>query len=169
MSTDHPRRIVADTGPIISLEKLTGGFEFIRRLYDEVVVPSAVMRELVTGQFDTTDEYLAHFNAAEVLVVQNPKGTDPYDWPDLDPGERAAIALAMDLGLDLLIEEEAGRREARRAGLHISGIAGQLLRAVRLDVVSSAEANSKLRELRMASRINRRLFEIVSAAIGNEV
>ncbi|MEX2578507.1 MAG: hypothetical protein WD342_05565, partial [Verrucomicrobiales bacterium] len=48
--------------------------------------------------------------------------------PDL--GERQAIALTIELNLPLLIEEEAGRTVGRRLGIEISGIAGQLLRAV---------------------------------------
>jgi len=50
-----------------------------------------------------------------------------------DPGRQQAIQLASELELDLLIEEEAGRQTAKNAehGLHISGIAGQLLKATR--------------------------------------
>jgi hypothetical protein len=33
------RRIVSDTVPLISLEKLNQGYDFIRRLYDQIVLP----------------------------------------------------------------------------------------------------------------------------------
>lgn len=44
MSTDFPlRQIVSDTSPIISFEKITGGYRFIQRLYDRLIVPPAVI------------------------------------------------------------------------------------------------------------------------------
>lgn len=64
MSTDLPSRpIVSDTGPLISLEKITGGYRFIRCLYDRLVVPPAVMDELVAGPFETKEASLRHFDA----------------------------------------------------------------------------------------------------------
>ncbi len=40
------RVAVADTGALISLEKLTGGFLFIRKLYDRIYVPLQVLQEV---------------------------------------------------------------------------------------------------------------------------
>jgi predicted nucleic acid-binding protein len=46
---------------------------------------------------------------------------------DLDLGERSAIALAATLGADLLlIDEAAGRLEARRRNLRVTGTLGVL-------------------------------------------
>jgi hypothetical protein len=35
VSTNPHRQIACDTGPLISLEKITGGYRFIGRLYDQ--------------------------------------------------------------------------------------------------------------------------------------
>jgi hypothetical protein len=174
VSTNPPRQIVCDTGPLISLEKITGGYRFIGRLYDRLIVPPAVMDELVAGQFETKDAYLRHFNAEELVVVEPlvaPSSTEKIEdnTEHLDKGEREAIRLAFELELPLLIEEEAGRRVARELGLHISGIAGQVLKAVREEAISGDDASSKLTELRRAGRINRQVFEAVGAAIKSEV
>ena len=175
MSTDPPpRQVVSDTGPLISLEKITGGYRFIRRLYDRLVVPPAVMDELVAGQFETPDAYLRHFDAEDLVVVKElseASATEDLErkTEHLDEGERQAIHLALELKLPLLIEEEAGRGVARTLELHISGIAGQLLKATREKVISSEDASTKLAELRQAGRINRQIFEAVRAAIKNEV
>ena len=136
MSTNPLRRIVCDTGPLISLEKITGGYYFIKRLYDRLIVPPAVMDELVAGQFETKDAYLRHFDVQDLVAVKplaEPKSTGEIGnkTEHLDKGEREAIRLALELELPLLIEEEAGRTVARELGLHISGIAGQLLKAAR--------------------------------------
>ena len=67
-----------------------------------------------------------------------------------------------------MIEEEAGRGVARALGLHISGVAGQLLKAMRENAIADEEAAAKLVELRQAGRINRQIFEAVGAAIKNQ-
>ena len=79
------RIVVSDTGPLISLEKLTDGFEFIRLLYDTILISATVQ--------------LAH-------VKQLP----------------------------IVIEEEAGRRVAWDLGMRISGIAGQVVKALRNEI-----------------------------------
>jgi len=173
VSTDPLRQIVCDTGPLISLEKITGGYRFIGRLYDRLLVPTAVVDELVAGQFETKDAYLHHFEAEDLIVVESlsearsaaavEKKTKP-----LDNGEREAIQLALGQGLPLLIEEEAGRAVARELGLQISGIAGQLLKAAREGAISADGALNKLTELRQAGRINRHIFAAVGTAIEDE-
>ena len=98
MSTNPPRQVVCDTGPLISLEKITGGYRFIRRLYDRLIVPSAVMGELVAGQFETKHAYLRHFDVEDLVVVEQP--AEPSSTGDkiehLDEGEREAIRLALE-------------------------------------------------------------------------
>jgi hypothetical protein len=174
VSTTSPRQIVCDTGPLISLEKITGGYRFIGRLYDQLIVPPAVMDELVAGQFETEDAYLRHFHVEDLivakrLVARSSTGEIEDKTKHLDKGERQAIRLAGEMEVPLLIEEEAGRRVARDLGLHISGIAGQILKAVREEAISVDEASSKLAELRRAGRINRQIYEAVGTAIKNEV
>lgn len=55
------RRVGSDTGPLITLEKLPDGYRFIRRLYDKIVIPPAVLEELVQGQFASAEAYFAHY------------------------------------------------------------------------------------------------------------
>ena len=174
MSVSPPRQIVCDTGPLISLEKITSGHRFIGRLYDRLLVPPTVMDELVAGQFETKDAYLRHFDAEDLVFVEPVSeasftGTIEDQTEHLDDGEREAIRLAIERELSLLIEEEAGRAVARELGIQISGIAGQLLKAARERLISAEESVSKLTELRRAGRINQQLFEAVGAAIDNEV
>lgn len=162
------RRIVSDTSPLISLEKIDEGYAFIRQLYDIVLVPSAVLRELAAGPFDNEEAYLSHFGIADLLQVEEPEDSDRNDMDHLDPGEREAIALAVEYDLPVLIEEEAGRKVARELGIPISGIAGQILRAVREKVVGRPEARRMLGDLKEKGRINQRVFESVMAAVEEE-
>ena len=173
MSTPPLRRIVCDTVPLISLEKITSGYRFIGRLYDRLLAPPAVMDELVAGQFETKGAYLRHFDAEDLVSVEPVSEASSTETVEdqtehLDDGEREAIRLAIEQKLSLLIEEEAGRAVARELGIQISGIAGQLLKAARERLISAEEGVSKLTELRRAGRINQQLFEAVRAAIDNE-
>ncbi|MEM1093295.1 MAG: hypothetical protein AAGJ10_01735 [Bacteroidota bacterium] len=154
------RRIVSDTGPLITLEKLTDGYTFIRALYDQVVIPASVLRELTDGG---PESYLAHFAIEDlVLIADEPVRRREVESLDrLDAGEQDAIQVALDLGLPLLIEEEMGRRVARSAGLKISGIAGQIGRAAHEGHIPTESAQRYLKQLYGERRINRRVFEAV--------
>lgn len=160
------RRIVSDTGPIISLEKLTGGFQFIQKLYDEVLIPPGVLDELARGNFESGEAYLSHYIADDILTVKSISSFSlQKDIRHLDEGESQAIQLAANTGLPLLIEEHAGRKMARELGLHISGIAGQLNKAFHEDLITAEEAKEKLNELLAAGRINTKVHDIVDEAI----
>ena len=102
-------------------------------------------------------------------MVESPTKALSRETQHLDLGERQAIALAIQLGLPLRIEEEAGRTIARDLGIEISGIAGQLLRAVRQESATSEEALVHLARLRERGRINRQVFAAVRDAIEDEV
>ena len=51
------RRIVSNTGPLISLEKLRQGYDFIRQLYDTIIIPPGVLDEVAAGQFAASHAY----------------------------------------------------------------------------------------------------------------
>ena len=142
------RLVVSDTGPLISLEKLGDGFRVLRDLYDRILVPPSVLAEVIHGQFIDEHAYLEHYGISgflEVAEVQDQRALPEIEL--LDPGETDAIRLALERSLPLLIEEEAGRLVAQKLGLHISGIAGQILKAFRAGAIPSGEAQEKLREV----------------------
>jgi predicted nucleic acid-binding protein len=150
------------------LEEIEGGYEWGQKMYETILVPPAVLRELAAGMTDDVDDYLAHFGISDLLRVEAPASSDLEEARHLDPGEQEAIALAAERGLPLLIEEEAGRSAARTLGIEISGIAGQILRAVREGTTSSGEGQRMLVALREKGRINQNVFEGVRAAIEEE-
>lgn len=162
------KRIVSDTSPLISLEKVDGGYKFLRKLYDKVLVPPAVLRELAAGPFASEEVYLSHFGIYDLLRIEKPERSEREETEHLDPGEREAIALALEFDLPLLIEEEAGRTLARELGIRISGIAGQILQAVREGIIGAGRGNRMLVALKGKGRINQRVFENVKRAIDEE-
>jgi predicted nucleic acid-binding protein len=160
------REIASDTGPLITLEKLSDGYRFIRLLYDRIIIPPIVLDELVQGQFVSPQAYLEHYGVEDLLQVVETRGD--LDVPGgelLDAGERGAIVVARERELPLLIEEETGRQCARSLGLQISGIAGQVVKAFRAGLISNREAQDKLRELFEAGRINRKIYTALAETV----
>lgn len=137
--------VVADSGPLHYLI-LLGQTELLQRLYGEVVIPEAVAGELrAAGAPVTVREWLsappswlaiAPVNEADIATVSD----------DLDLGERAAIALAEQLRADLLlIDEAAGRSEARRRSLRVTGTLGVLRAAAEANLLDVREVLDRLR------------------------
>jgi predicted nucleic acid-binding protein len=159
-------QIVSNTGPLISLEKLSQGYDFIRQLYDKLIISSVVLEEVAAGQFATPGDYLQHYGTRDLIEVRTV--SQPRELPEaerLHEGETQAIQLALELQLPLLIEETAGRRVAQSVGIQISGIAGQILKAFRQGIISATEAQTKLSELLRAGRINRKIYEALLASL----
>ncbi|MBI2488075.1 MAG: hypothetical protein HYW01_14250 [Deltaproteobacteria bacterium] len=160
------KAIVSDTSPLISLEKISGGFNFIRKLYDKVFIPPAVLEELSKGSFSDPVKYLKKYKIEELVEVK-PVSTisEIPDIDRLDEGEKQAISLAYQLNLPLLIEETMGRRIALSAGIHISGIAGQIVKAYREKIIERTGATHKLKELFQSGRISKKLYDALSVAL----
>ena len=60
-------------------------------------------------------------------------------------------------GFDNVDEEMIGRRLDQSAGIPMSGIAGQIIKAFQRDVISGTENRDKLSELFQLGRINRKI------------
>jgi predicted nucleic acid-binding protein len=118
--------VVADSGPLhylILLEHV----ELLRRFYGQVVVPEAVASELSSAGAPrvVSDWITAPPSWVEIRPVAPEVLAAVTD--DLDLGERAAIALAEAMRADLLlIDEAAGRAEAKRRHLRVTGTLGVL-------------------------------------------
>lgn len=134
--------VVSNTSPLnylvlIELQHL------LPALFDRVLVPEAVLRELrspaapapVRAWLDTSPDWL------ESRVV-----TDiPADLRQLGPGEREAIVLAESLGDSLvLLDERKARRVARQRGLAVAGTLGVLDLAAGRGLVNRAAALERL-------------------------
>lgn len=150
--------IVCDTGALISLEKLRDGYGFIRGLYHKLIVPQSVFEELTVNHIPPY-EYLRRYQIQDLLDIREPANT--LAIPDnvaLHVGEIDAIRLAWEYKTGLLIEESAGRLAAQQLGIRISGIAGQILKAQRIGLLTANKANQKLQELLHSGRISQKLY-----------
>ena len=120
--------VVADTTPLNYLV-LIGEIELLPALYETVLIPLEVHREL---QHPKTPVAVRAWAGNLPLWCQM---RDLSTLPDaglceLDAGERDAIQLALETGIDtLLIDEADGRREALRRHLHVAGTVALLEKA----------------------------------------
>lgn len=106
--------VVADSSPLHYLILLEQP-EILRRLYENVLIPDAVAAELRAASAPRpVSEWMSR--PPSWLRIVEVTAEDIVSVADeLDLGERAAIALAERAGADLLlIDESAGRAEARR-------------------------------------------------------
>jgi predicted nucleic acid-binding protein len=117
---------VADSGPLhylILLEQI----ELLRRFYGQVLVPEPVAGELSVASAPAVVRDWITKPPTWVDVRPVPSDAVSLITDDLDLGERAAIALAETMHADLLlIDEAAGRAEARRRHLRVTGTLGVL-------------------------------------------
>jgi predicted nucleic acid-binding protein len=122
------RDVVTNTSPLLYLHQLRL-IDLLPRLYERVVVPTAVAEELAEGARHGHDVP----NPARLdwaLIIAAPSPALLKLAPALGEGERAAIALASERGSDLLlIDDGPARRHATLLGIKITGTLGVLLRA----------------------------------------
>ena len=154
------REVVSDTGPLISLERLPDGHQWMQELYTGIVMPPSVTDELLAEGHEDLDKYEQHYGVEALLRTSPLQGSSfPPEIAHLHPDERDAIRLALALDLELLVEEEEGRQAAEQLGIPYSGIAAQLLIAVQEGVLPKAKGRRQLRILLDRGRINQRVFD----------
>ena len=120
--------VVADASPIHYLI-LIDAIGVVYPLYDRALIPQTVAEELKNdGAPEAVRGWMER--PPEWCQVQSDPPNDPAIDELLDPGERAAIALALSISADrLLIDDWEGRVEAQRRNLKITGTLGVLAEA----------------------------------------
>lgn len=120
--------VICDVSPLQYLHQL-GLLDILRLLYGTVVVPQAVADELRERVVRGVD--LPALEALDWASVRQPAGRSLLPLvSDLGPGEREAIALAVESPGSLIILDDAiARQYARLLRLRLTGTLGVLLKA----------------------------------------
>jgi len=124
-----PRPVtIANTSPLQYLHQC-GLTDLLVKLYDEILVPPAVVQELAAGRalgFDLPDPTTFPW----VRIVRPQSMAILPAVSDLGPGEREALALAAETpGAILIIDDGLARRYAGHLGVRFTGTAGVLVKA----------------------------------------
>lgn len=106
--------VVADAGPIISFAR-ANELGLLRTLLPSILIPDAVYDEVTRGvgrpgAAAVEDTSWIRSHTVKQLVVASVS-------PALDRGERNAVALALELGATVLVDDRQGRTEAARLGV----------------------------------------------------
>lgn len=166
--------VISDTSALTNLAAIQH-LHLLPQLYNQVTIPEAVYRELVDvdppvpGTFEVqTAVWLEVRQAVNRGVIERLRGE-----VKLDPGESEAIALALELGADLLlIDERRGRSEADRLGLRITGLLGILVEAKRQNLIVTVkpliDALIDTSEFRVSSALYNQILEMVNEIPASE-
>lgn len=131
--------LVADTGPLIALAGI-GQLEFLRQLYDTVLIPQPVHDEVLAGGANLVGlETYQQTDWPEVVEVDV---DDPSLLALLDEGEASVIVLAQKRKADVvLIDEQKARKVARTLyGLKVIGSVRVLLNAKKKGLLSDVKS-----------------------------
>lgn len=158
--------IISDTTTLSNLLAI-GKTHLLQQLFHEITVPPIVQQELVA--FEALRPSVENLFAEGWVHVATP--TDPDTLRALrlilDGGEAEAIALAVERQADLLImDEQAGRREAARRGLRIIGLLGILVEAKREGLIDRVSDTLNELILKAGFWVNPRLKREVLESVG---
>jgi predicted nucleic acid-binding protein len=137
--------IVSDNSPLNLLVCL-GVAEILPQLFMRVIIPTEVSREMQHPKAPQAAR-LFMANPPGWLEIRDP--TKKLVIAGLDPGETAAISLALELRAALMIDEQAGRAAAELRGLKIVGAVGVLERAANEGLIADLQQlHARIRTMR---------------------
>ncbi len=137
--------VVSDTSPLFYL-LLIDLIDLLPELYGKVIIPQAVLNELSVPQApEAVQAWIAQPPVwLEVLSIENPPDVELIQ---LDLGEQEAIALAEQLGADLIIVDDRDARQmALERGLNVIGLLGVLGVAAQQNLINFSVAIGRLQQ-----------------------
>ena len=128
--------VVSDAGPLIAFGRIQR-LELLPQVLGKVVVPAVVSQDYLADPRRPGARAIdAARHAGLIACVPDPEASEP-GFAVLAAGESAAIGLAMQRSVAVLIDEKLGRRIAANLGVTVIGSAGVLLAASRRGLVES--------------------------------
>lgn len=159
--------VVSDTSPITNLAAI-GRLNLLQTLYGHVIIPSEVYGEMVglsrtvpgSKEIQSFDWIRTQtvLNQQQVIELRNSRA-------NIDLGEAAAIALALETKADLLlIDERRGRAIASEYGLNIVGLLGVFLQAKAKKIIPAVKPLVDQLISEADFRVSQKLYELVLKA-----
>jgi len=141
--------VVSNTSPILNLA-IVHCLELLHQQFEAVLIPPAVREELqLDSELPGTSEAQAALQSGWLReAVPSNTALVQMLGLELDEGEAAAIALALEVKPEfILMDESEGRAKATALGLRPVGVLGVLLRAKRDGQIDSVkETMTRLRQ-----------------------
>ncbi len=150
--------IVSNSSALINLARI-GRLDILQQLYVEVTIPRAVWHEVVVeGAGRLGADTVKDATWIKTIAVTNKELVRALQQ-ELDAGEAEAIALAQEIGAELLLmDDHLGRQTAHHLGLRYTGLIGVLIEAKKKGLLNSVKPQiDKLREV-AGFRISEELY-----------
>jgi predicted nucleic acid-binding protein len=138
--------VVSNTSPLLNLA-LIDRLDVLRDQFSTVTAPEQVWDELAAGEKGLDPlRSLRSDGVLEVVTVPETPLLAEFGR-ELDRGEAAALAYAVEMDADrILLDEREARQAARRHEIPVTGVVGVLLRAARQGEFSLRDELDALRE-----------------------
>jgi predicted nucleic acid-binding protein len=127
--------VVCDSTILIGLAKM-GRLKLLREVFSKISIPEEVFYEVVEKGADKPgSKDIKDAAWIEVITIQDKTQVD-FLMITLEKGEAEVLALAKELGADLiLVDEEKVRSSAVIAGYHVMGLLGLFILAKNLGIL----------------------------------
>ena len=120
-------KVIANTTPLIALANI-GKFNLLQRIYGEVMIPVAVVKEIKS---EPTRTLVASSEWIRVCTIKDDRKHNLYK-SRLHAGEVEVMILAEEQSADLLLmDDKAAKKTAKFMGFNVTGTLGILLKAKR--------------------------------------
>jgi len=131
--------IISDTTALIIFAKSNTLF-FLSNLFKKIYIPQAVYNEL-NFKNDIVKYRVEKFDKISLKAISDLKTLQRIQRLNIDEGEAEAITLAIELDLQLIIDEKKGRKIAINQGLKIVGALGILIENYKQNFISLEESH----------------------------
>jgi predicted nucleic acid-binding protein len=126
--------VICNATPLINFAAINR-LDILKDVFGEVLIPQAVYDETTVSGY-LWSQFILQAVASGWLQVRNVSNIDPIISPELDDGEREAIALALETGIHkILLDEQDARKVAQSVGLRLIGTLGILLLAKEKQII----------------------------------
>ncbi|MDX2215874.1 MAG: DUF3368 domain-containing protein [Oculatellaceae cyanobacterium bins.114] len=151
--------VVSNTSPISNLAAI-GQLALLQQVYESIAIPQAVADEIAkVATIYTQAASVSNQPWITIQVVNDTTTVERLRGEKLDAGESEAIALALEVGAELLlIDEQLGRKIAVNEGLNITGLVGVLLEAKNKGFVSKIKPTVDALMIQARFRISSQLY-----------
>lgn len=156
--------VVSDASPIIALAAI-GRLPLLQSPYQKIVIPEAVFTEVVRGGPRRPGAQAPL--QADWITVRAVRDFTPVRDLNLGAGEKAALALVLELNADLLLVDEIkARRAAAALDIPHIGILGVLLEAKSRAFVASVRPLLRALDEEAGFRFSQELYDRVLTLAG---
>lgn len=132
--------VIADAGPLIALSRISK-LSILKDLFGDIWITAEIRDEVLPVQnFPGTAEIAEAIRAGWIHIDATEGNRRPPTNPGVDVGEASALALAEDLvGSLVIMDDRAGRAEAKSRGLQVIGTAAVVGLAREQNLIDSAK------------------------------